>query len=79
VSGLLRAIRDLEKFTGHNLTRRIATLESALVDADADSHSGILASESISRDLLKGAYLLKRTAGQINVVIHALGILLVIP
>ncbi|HEX7177586.1 MAG TPA: hypothetical protein VF240_20170 [Pyrinomonadaceae bacterium] len=79
MSDLLRAIRDLEKFTGHSLTRRIETLESALSGTDADAHAAILANESISRELLAGAYLLKRKAGQINVVIHALGILLLIP
>jgi hypothetical protein len=79
VPDLLQAIHDLETFTSPSLTRRIAALESALADADAESYSTALAGESISRDLLAGAYFLKRTAGQINVVIHALGILLVIP
>lgn len=76
---LLQAIHDLETFTSPSLTRRIAALESALADADADSYAAVLADESISRDLLAGAYLLKRTASQIHLVIHALGILLVIP
>lgn len=76
---LLQAIRSLEKFTGPSLTQRIAALEKAFEDADADSYSATLARESVSRDLLAGAYSLKRAAGQINVVIHTLGILLAIP
>jgi hypothetical protein len=79
VTDLLKAILDLHGFTGSSLTRRIAALESALMNADAGSCSAILNRESVSRELLSGAYLLKRAAGQINVVIHALGILFVVP
>lgn len=79
MTDLLQAIHNLQGFTGPSLTRRIASLESALVNSDADSCSAILADESVSGELLKGAYLLKHTASQISTVIHALGILLAIP
>lgn len=82
MSDLLQAIRALEIFAGPNLvrlTQRIKALEEAFVDADADSYSDLLAGESVSRELIADAYLLKRVAGQINVAIHTLGILLVIP
>ncbi len=79
MTDLLQAIRDLEKFTGPSLTRRIGALESAFAEADPDSYAATLARQAVSRELLAGAYSLKRAAGQINVVIHALGILLVIP
>jgi hypothetical protein len=76
---LLQAIRNLQDFSTPSLTQRISSLESALVNADVDSCSAILTRESISHELLVGAYLLKCTASQINTVMHALGILLAIP
>lgn len=79
MTNLLQAIRDLQDFTAPSLTQRIASFESALVDSDADSCAAVLASESVSRELLSGAILLKRTASQINTLIHALGILLALP
>src|SRR5215213_5791601 len=79
MTDLLQAIHNLQSFTGPDLTRRIRDLEFALADADTESCSAVLARESVSRELLAGAYQLKRTAGQINTVIHALGILLTMP
>jgi hypothetical protein len=79
MNDLLQAIRNLQGFTVPSLTRRIASLESALMSADADACSAILARESVSNELLTSAYLLKRTASQIDTMVHALGILLALP
>jgi hypothetical protein len=79
MTDLLQAIRNLQGFTVPSLTRRIASLESALVDADTNSCSDILARESVSNELLTSAYLLKRTSSQIDTMVHALGILLTLP
>jgi hypothetical protein len=79
VTDLLQAIQNIQNFTVPDLRRRIAYLETVLVNADAEACSVVLARESVSRGLLTGAYLLKRTANQINTVIHTLGILLAIP
>jgi hypothetical protein len=79
MADLLQAIRNLQGFTVPNLTRRIASLESALMSADANACSAILARESVSNELLASAYLLKRTARQIDTMVHALGILLALP
>jgi hypothetical protein len=79
LTDLLQAIRNLQGFTVPSLTRRIASLETTLVNADADACSAILARESVSNELLMSAYLLKRTASQIDTMVHALGILLALP
>jgi hypothetical protein len=79
VTDLLQAIQNIQSFAAPDLRRRIAYLETVLVNADAEACSAVLARESVSRGLLTGAHLLKRTANQINTVIHALGILLAIP
>lgn len=79
MTDLLQAIRNLQGFTVPSLTQRISSLESALVNADVNSCSAVLAREYISNELLTSAYLLKRTVGQINTIIHALGIILALP
>ena len=76
---LLGAARVLATFTGTQLTTRIAALESRLGGVSAPGVAKLLQAESVSRDLLASAYLLKRVAGQINVVIHAVRILLCLP
>ena len=73
------AISRLKDFTGASLTSRIASLEIALEGADKTQSAALLEREAVTRDVLASAYLVKRTAGEINVVIHALGILLLIP
>jgi hypothetical protein len=76
---LSTAFAELQKFTKGGLTRRIAGLEVALENADPSSCAQILARESVTEGLLSSAYVLKDAAGEINVVIHALGILLLVP
>jgi len=79
VTDLLQAIRSLQGFAVPSLTLRISSLESALVNADANSCSAVLARESVSNELLTSACQLKRAVGQINTIIHALGIILALP
>jgi hypothetical protein len=73
------AAEALASFAGAQLTERISDLEAQFQGADQASLSSLLTSATISRELLGSAYLLKRVAGQINVVIHAVGILLTLP
>jgi hypothetical protein len=54
-------------------------LEAALKDADLANCSAVLGKEAVSHDLLASAFELKRAAAQINVLIHAVGILLIVP
>lgn len=76
---LKEALAGLQRFAGESLTRRIASLEIAFENADRLGCKSILDRETVTRDVLSGAYLVKRLASEINVVIHALGVLLLLP
>jgi hypothetical protein len=79
MTDLRHAIAQLQAFAGQSLTSRIASLEIALEGANTEQASRLLERESVNREILGSAYLVKRVAGEINVVIHALGILFLIP
>ncbi|HJP58896.1 MAG TPA: hypothetical protein VJ865_02820 [Gemmatimonadaceae bacterium] len=76
---ILAAAEALSSFTRNSLTNRIAALETDCAETDADALQRTLTASGVSHDLLAAAYAMKRAAGQINVVIHALGILLCLP
>jgi hypothetical protein len=77
--GLLAAANALQSFAGAQLTSRVAALETAFAGTDAGEAHRLLGETGTTHDLLASAYLLKRIAGQIHVVIHAVGILLCLP
>ena len=76
---LLEAANTVENFERGSLTGRISTIETALVGFDKKACEGIYPSLNITADLFHSAVTLKKIAGQINVLIHAIGILLVLP
>ena len=76
---ILGAAKSLSEFTGRDLTSRISSLENSFLGATTETVAGVLADSCISHDLLSAAYVMKRVAGQINVVIHTIGILLCLP
>jgi hypothetical protein len=76
---LAEATRNLEGFQGGSLTDRIAEIEWDLRGKNNQECEDALSSLGVSRTLLESAYALKSVAGQINVVIHAIGILLLLP
>ncbi len=72
-------IDTLRRFSGGSLTRTVATLEgevSGLVGRDCGE---FLDRISATQEVLAAAATLKSLAGQINVIIHALGILRCLP
>ena len=72
--------RALDRFTGAaNLTEALAVIEGHAAGVTVDGCAGFLDHAGASRDALVGAAELKRMAGQINVTIHALGILFCLP
>jgi hypothetical protein len=79
VPDLLTAVSALESFTGKQLTSRVAALEASFAGSNAPEARQRLGDATVTHDLLASAYLLKRVAGQINVVIHVVGILLCLP
>src|SRR5882762_810485 len=73
------AIQLLQAFRGSDLTRTIYQIEKSLKGASADSYAAVLTTNGAKAEVLGAAGLVKQLAGQINVVIHALGILLCLP
>lgn len=73
-------IRDLLlRFTGPDLTQTLARIESRVRGVAAEDYADFLESAGVGREALGAAAEMKRLAGQINVTIHALGILLCLP
>lgn len=74
------AFQRLDRFAAPGaLTRRVAELERLLPGANLGSVPGLLDREGVTPELLDAAVTIKRAAGQINVVIHTIGILLALP
>lgn len=73
------AVRRLSRFTGENLTHTLASIERDVEGLSAETCPALLAEVGADETLLAAAGEMKRLAGQINVTIHALGILLCLP
>lgn len=69
----------IERFTRLNLTQTLSGIERAIGGLTASDCATFLANASADRKALAAAAEMKRLAGQINVTIHALGILLCLP
>jgi len=72
-------IRLLSRFAGANLTETLACIEGDVRGVTSDRASAFLEEVGAERAVLAAAGEMKRLAGQINVTIHALGILLCLP
>jgi hypothetical protein len=64
---------------GRGLRDHIAALERALAGRDRDEATTLVAEDDITSEALLAALAIKAMAGQINVVVHALGILVSLP
>ncbi len=76
---LSEAVGSLQAFGGTDLTRTLARIEGSLRGVSADNYAAALTTSGARAEILGAAGLVKRIAGQINVVVHALGILLCLP
>lgn len=76
---LATAISMLQEFCGRNLTSTLADIESTICRANSTNCAQLVASTGADSNVIAAAGLLKHFAGQNNVVIHALGILLCLP
>jgi hypothetical protein len=80
VDDLTSAIEHLDLFSPPELlTRRVGELEAAISGMYAKELPSFMTAEAITPTLLGAATTVKHAAGQINVLIHALGILLCLP
>lgn len=73
------ALRALEAFQGRSLTESLSSIESRIVGSGIEGVEGLCIAHGIDDDLMNSAIAVKRVAGQINVIIHAAGILRSIP
>jgi hypothetical protein len=73
------AIHLLQTFRGSDLTQTIYQIEKSVKGVSAEKYLEVLSTSGAKAEVLGAAGLVKQLAGQINVVIHALGILLCLP
>ena len=78
-SNLGRIAATLQQFTGANLTATLARLEGAVKGRTVIDCGAFLEQYQVGGDALAAAGVMKQLFGQINVVIHALGILRCLP
>lgn len=76
---LADATRALSRFAGEHLSKRISDLEITFKDTALSRLPAMLDDFKVTHDLLAAAAAMKSVAGQINVTIHAVGILLCLP
>jgi hypothetical protein len=79
MAGINETISLLKKFRAGSLKEKISDLENTFQGADVEEANTLLNNTRIDNTLLEGALTIKEVAGQINVIIHAVGILLTIP
>lgn len=73
------AVERLARFAGPNLTQTLSSIEQRSSGVTLETTSGLLAEVGADRETLAAAAVVKELAGQINVTIHALGILRCLP
>lgn len=69
------AIEVIQKFQGESLTLSLAELETEIIGLDSGDSSEFCRKHEISDAFMSSALSIKNVAGQINVIIHAAGIL----
>ena len=74
-----KALHALETFQGDSLTESLSHIESSIIGSGTDDVEGFCADRGINDTLMESAIAVKRVAGQINVIIHAAGILRSLP
>lgn len=73
------AVMTLGKFSGRDLTQTLSQIETSIHGATRDNCARLLRRYHAHHSVLAAAGSVKRLVGQINVMIHALGILLCLP
>jgi len=74
-----RAIQAIAEFQGSSLTQSLSAIESSVLGLSATDLEAFCGSRSIDNAFMSSAASIKKVAGQINVIIHAAGILCSLP
>lgn len=73
------AIKAIEGFQGRSLTESLSSIENSIVGLGVIEMQGFCGNRGIDNAFLASALSVKKIAGQINVIIHAAGILRSLP
>lgn len=76
---LAQAVAATQKFGGTDLTRTLTKVEASVRGMTGEDSARAVAACGANNEALAAAGLMKQLLGQINVVIHALGILVCLP
>jgi hypothetical protein len=76
---LVEAAGNIQAFEGDSLANRLSALEDRFQGINGADTESLCSTFNIDRSLLNSALVLKQVAGQINVVIHSVGILVSLP
>lgn len=79
VNSLESAIQVLQSFADDSLKKQLSLLERGVSGLSLDECQNLNGERNINVGLLESALLVKKTAAQINVITHAVGILLLLP
>jgi hypothetical protein len=78
MADLVSAARMISDFENNSLTTHVAELEELFQGANRSIARTLCSSNSIAPALLSAALTLKKTAGQINVIVHCVGVLVLL-
>jgi hypothetical protein len=78
-NSVVDALGWVAKFRGSDLKIAVARLETLVANRDRLGLGTLLMHESVTGELLRAAVLIKRSAAQIDSIVHAAGILLSLP
>lgn len=73
------AIKAITDFQGTSLTKNLARIETSIIGLDANKLRDYCDVSNINDEFMASAASIKKLAGQINVIIHAAGILCSLP
>jgi hypothetical protein len=76
---LAKSVEQIARFSGRNLTSTISELEFKFVALNREQVTNRLSENFVDKGLVRSAREIKRAAAQIDVVLHALGILVLLP
>lgn len=74
-----KALHALEAFQGESLTESLSDIETRIIGSGIEDAENFCAARGINDAFMDSAITVKRVAGQINVIIHAAGILRSLP
>lgn len=79
MDSLFQASSRIEQFRAGSLSSAVAKIEAKFIGSRKETASTALTENQIGGDLLLAAILIKKNSSQINEILHAVGILLVLP